>query len=528
MIRYFVTFILFVLSMSVDAAILFYSGFETGLNHQTGGGTCVDCWDTTKRSCNKAWSHNVVNSGQRFNSSDDAFVPPQARAGNKMLRLEIRHEDTCSNVNFNHRNEMVNTNVMDLGSEYWIGFSIYLPVGRYPTSGPACEHHGYHNQTKSAPGAQVVVTGESLNPRGDGPFTPYSWWYGNAVGKFGKQKYNQWTDMVYHVIYRQGSDGLVEVWDSGVKIGQKSGSTIVPSTFGTLPVGSDLDFRLSQYVSPDCSPGQIMINYFDEVRIGNAASSYAEVSPGQAPPPQVFACSDGIDNDSDGLIDYPADSGCESTSDQDESNQFQCSDGLDNDSDGLIDYPTDTGCVNSSDDNESDPPECSDEIDNDGDCLIDYPAEPGCSSASDNDETDQITQCSDGLDNDSNGFIDYPADPGCSSASDNSEESTQEVQPHTLFDFYINSQYDWGFVYLPVSEGCKINAGLLSFGNESEFTEAKGHPIYDDECEQYTLNSNISLNKIELCKSLNPCIRPTFKQGGTGVCTGAACPSIAP
>lgn len=34
---------------------------------------------------------------------------------------------------------------------------------------------------------------------------------------------------------------------------------------------------------------------------------------------------------------------------------FECSDGVDNDSDGLIDYPNDAGCESGSDDNEEDP-----------------------------------------------------------------------------------------------------------------------------------------------------------------------------
>ncbi len=61
-------------------------------------------------------------------------------------------------------------------------------------------------------------------------------------------------------------------------------------------------------------------------------------------PPQ---CSDGIDNDNDGLIDYPNDPGCLSPEDNDESNPItQCSDGIDNDGDGWIDL-MDIGCRNS-------------------------------------------------------------------------------------------------------------------------------------------------------------------------------------
>jgi large repetitive protein len=66
----------------------------------------------------------------------------------------------------------------------------------------------------------------------------------------------------------------------------------------------------------------------------------------------------------------------------------QCSDGLDNNNDGLIDYPADPGCTSLKDPLENTVcpgatcPACFDTIDNDSDGLIDYPADPACRSAS--------------------------------------------------------------------------------------------------------------------------------------------------
>jgi hypothetical protein len=54
------------------------------------------------------------------------------------------------------------------------------------------------------------------------------------------------------------------------------------------------------------------------------------------PPPFTGICSDGVDNDGDCLIDFPADPGCFSASSNTESPQ--CNDNLDNDGDGAIDY----------------------------------------------------------------------------------------------------------------------------------------------------------------------------------------------
>jgi hypothetical protein len=75
--------------------------------------------------------------------------------------------------------------------------------------------------------------------------------------------------------------------------------------------------------------------------------------------PPTNQCADGIDNDGDGLIDYPQDPGCDSARDNDETDPpppaAQCADGIDNDGDGKIDL-ADPGCVNSTDNDETDPP----------------------------------------------------------------------------------------------------------------------------------------------------------------------------
>ncbi len=67
----------------------------------------------------------------------------------------------------------------------------------------------------------------------------------------------------------------------------------------------------------------------------------------------ILECSDGLDNDGDGFIDYPNDPGCDSAIDDSEEEIYQCSDGLDNDGDGFIDFPDDIGCGSLTDDDET-------------------------------------------------------------------------------------------------------------------------------------------------------------------------------
>lgn len=117
-------------------------------------------------------------------------------------------------------------------------------------------------------------------------------------------------------------------------------------------------------------------------------------------------------------------------------NRPQCSDGVDNDGDGAIDFPDDLGCTSENGDNENEPPaaQCMDGRDNDGDGKIDFPADPGCFAKHQDDETDDCPdgpscpQCADGKDNDMNGKIDWPSDSGgCTSASDYDEYTRNPV-----------------------------------------------------------------------------------------------------
>lgn len=146
----------------------------------------------------------------------------------------------------------------------------------------------------------------------------------------------------------------------------------------------------------------------------------------------LAACQDGVDNDGDSLIDYPQDPGCASVTDTNEYHQivsYACSDGYDNDGDGTTDYPQDPGCSSQNDTDEYNHVAysyaCSDGYDNDGDNLTDYPQDPGCLSAQDTNEFNfRPAQCNDGLDNDNDGNVDYPQDTGCSGAQDDNEYSS--------------------------------------------------------------------------------------------------------
>lgn len=91
-----------------------------------------------------------------------------------------------------------------------------------------------------------------------------------------------------------------------------------------------------------------------------------------------------------------------------------CNDGLDEDGDGLIDYPADPGCASALDTSErSIGLVCDNGLDDDGDGEIDFPRDPGCNVGIDPSERGASAQCDNGLDDDGDLSIDFPSDSGC-------------------------------------------------------------------------------------------------------------------
>jgi hypothetical protein len=128
------------------------------------------------------------------------------------------------------------------------------------------------------------------------------------------------------------------------------------------------------------------------------------------------ACSDGLDNDGDGLTDYPDDPGCR---DPEWQENPECQDSLDNDDDEFTDLD-DPGCAEIFDVSEKEPTlPCDDGADNDADGFTDT-RDPGCTGPTDPSETNAAIACDDGADNDADGLVDA-ADPGCTGPTDPSE-----------------------------------------------------------------------------------------------------------
>lgn len=146
-------------------------------------------------------------------------------------------------------------------------------------------------------------------------------------------------------------------WDGATFRQFIDGALTVSMSQAMTPVGNSAPLSIGQFGgNSDRLDGTV-----DEVRIFNVARTQAEIQSDMmtalAAVPPAPACSDGLDNDSDGLIDL-SDPGCVDASDTDEFNAppaVACNDGIDNDTDGLIDM-NDPGCSVATDTDEFNEP----------------------------------------------------------------------------------------------------------------------------------------------------------------------------
>jgi uncharacterized repeat protein (TIGR03803 family) len=228
---------------------------------------------------------------------------------------------------------------------------------------------------------------------------------------------------------------------------------------------------------------------------------------------QTLPCDDGLDDDGDRLTDFPSDPGCESSIDPSErTSALVCDDGLDGDGDGLVDFPFDPGCESPRAPSEySEDLVCDDGIDNDGDGVADYPRDPNCHFLAD--ATEQAFTCDDGIDNDGDGLTDYWADPGCNSYEDQLETSD------VACDNGIDDDGD-GFIDSPDDRNCESARDLSELpdqcddGIDNDHNGRVDYPA-DPSCTDFSDRSERVTPVVEVIGSF-PSGNPVITVGGDG------------
>lgn len=260
--------------------ILFNGSFEN---------TNLDKWEK-EFSLEKEFVREFV--GRRFTRSGKEIcckysvqiVNSPVRKGNNAAKFTLYKDDPEVS---NSRRAELRLNAVPSKSEYWYGFSNYLPPDF--VKDPSFE---VVSQWNARPDKHLGEDWRS--PQLDlvtenGYWIIHRRWDPRQVTKpknkpIGKEAINLgpyqtgvWTDWVFHVKWSYQSDGLVEVWKNGKLVLRRTG----PNTYNDK-VGPFQKFGIYKpdwKYNPDKSKTSKRVIYYDNIRMGNANARYKDVAP---------------------------------------------------------------------------------------------------------------------------------------------------------------------------------------------------------------------------------------------------------
>ena len=287
------TTFVFLLSLGMSSMVL-----AQGKHFKNKITTDTEITESFENSINPLWK-NAINDNRdnrremsvsemtKTKDSPIQFSKEVAREGTYSLKMSVQHQlgQFRSEVAFNS---------VPMNSEYWYGFSIYLPSD-WQTDQQGnilAQWHARMNVDRQQgdgtgqPPVAISVQGNSwavkLHYNTDGPSF-------SGAGK-GNQQFDggaiekaKWTDFVVHAKWAFTQDGFLEVWKNGQNIVDYKGPTsyvnkVAPYFKMGIYHPNWKSFKKDEF-DKDTSVTKPIVVYDDAVRIRKAPANYQEVAP---------------------------------------------------------------------------------------------------------------------------------------------------------------------------------------------------------------------------------------------------------
>jgi len=208
----------------------------------------------------------------------------QIRSGQQAMRFSFQ-KDKYDGNNQSAHTELATAPLPEGEDERWYGYSVYMPsaaMANDPEPLIFSQWHGYPDDgvSHTVPPLCFTLKGDndvelaytaSSKPITKVMQTPTS----SKVTIVGKAQYDQWVDYVVHVKWDPtGKEGVLQVWMNGVlKVDEHN-----------IAIGYPEKRKPYWKIGVYCWSGKSKYNervlYYDETRVGDAASSYEAVRPG--------------------------------------------------------------------------------------------------------------------------------------------------------------------------------------------------------------------------------------------------------
>jgi hypothetical protein len=256
-----------------DGHLIYTSNFETGAIQ------CASCnpdgWNI------RAYATDATLVGTGF----------PVREGTHSVRVHADKDDPWNGNSPRAELEGYKQPFFNIGPEYWIGFSIYLPDDgsyEYDTQMEILSQIRHRDDPCDASG---ISPSNALRPSGGrwrwdvrwdadpcmGSNTPD----GQEVIDMGPQERGRWTDFLIRVRFSWGNDGMLQVWKDGEFVVDRLGK---PNYYNN-PEGPYL--KIGFYKSQWLTQTSIVTTrtvYYDALRVYEGTNGYAIVAPGQSSP----------------------------------------------------------------------------------------------------------------------------------------------------------------------------------------------------------------------------------------------------
>ncbi len=262
-------FLLFISVININAQLIFEDGFESGVLDS-------NKWNVTW------WTDRQLEQG-----IEPEIVTSPVRAGKYAVKM--RAEYNWNNIIEYNRTELQARRKKDGehhsffdvdGGEYWIGFSVFIPVGWIVDSEPELIFQLHGNGVGRSPPFAIFIDKNTWEwhvrwqPKRD------TVGYGVAgemtIWKAPYEK-GEWVDWVIHAIWSYKEDGFLEIFKNGKSVVKHKG----PNCYNDAKGMRGPQTGIYKWTWREEGPSDVNKRtvYLDEFKIGDKHSSYCEVAP---------------------------------------------------------------------------------------------------------------------------------------------------------------------------------------------------------------------------------------------------------
>lgn len=186
-------------------------------------------------------------------------------AGSQSARFELRDTDPTNNSGT--RSEVTFPTTTNLNR--WYSYAVYFPSAdyKYDASGEVITQ--WHQGGGATPALCLRTESNHI----------YLRVMGNIWIDFGLIDKDKWHSYVMHVKHSSGTDGLVEIWRDGTKVLSRKGQNMYKVTGDLRNPNWKLGIYKSAWNDSKTTQTNKRVLYFDEIKMGNENSTYAEMEP---------------------------------------------------------------------------------------------------------------------------------------------------------------------------------------------------------------------------------------------------------